>query len=158
LAIDFEKLRPKFQKAAKDMPFREGWDWCELSPEEADVFKVDPDRWTLMLTAYDCFAGLMGASDNDWYDMREPDIDTSSGYFDPRKFNAEDFMTFGKEMGLTHREAFTVWHKVEWWQMRNGVMVFKDERELQEQREAMREPVKSIKSAGFDDMDDGIPI
>jgi hypothetical protein len=152
MAIDFEKLRPRFEAAAAAQPLFKGWDWCDLSDEEAEVFEIDPERWPLMLTAYDCFSGLMGASDNDWYDMKDEDIGDTIDGFDPAKFNVEDFMVFGKEMGLTHREAFTVWRKVEWWQMRNGVMVFKDERVEPGRKD------RPDNAPGFDDMDDGIPI
>lgn len=122
MTLDIEKIRPAFQKAVEKQQLFHGWDWHELSDEETAVFEIDPDRWPMMLTAYDCFSGLTGASHNDWY---EP----GSGKFDPEKFNVQDFMAFGKELGLTRREAFTVWRKVEWWKVRNGVMLFKDEQE-----------------------------
>lgn len=121
MAINIEKVRAQYEKAVGKQPFSRGLDWNELSLEEEYVFDIEPERWRAMLVAYDCYSGITGQCHNDWYDPE---------YSDPSaEFSREAFLVFAKELGLTYREAFAVWAKVEWWEIRTNLTFFKDEQE-----------------------------
>ena len=107
-----------------------GQDWFHLTPEEQLVFDIDPARFPRMITAwsrYEIFMGLLedgGFSEETKRErQRHPEI-VRKGVC------VGGFQLFAKEYAdLTFREADAMYCKYEFWQVRNGVIVYRDEPE-----------------------------
>jgi hypothetical protein len=131
-----------------------GPDWWQLSEAEEYVFDIEADRFPLMimtLHAYEAFTETSEGAPMDmkheamWKALRaaRPDIIAKGLCF-------EGFWAFVTDYGeIRQREAWQIFIKNEFWQLRLGVTVFSDD-------EADPEPGNKRQSPG--DMDDDIPF
>jgi hypothetical protein len=107
-----------------------GWEWWQLSPEEESVFRIDRGRFPRMMAALEAYQALVGVFWHGHVGFRDQDIEEAKAHFkfDPDDYAVEDFKRFAKEYaGLTHREAWQVWCKYEFYDARAGHLVFPDE-------------------------------
>lgn len=118
----------------------EGSDWWQLSPEEAAVFVIDPERWPELVAVWQAFEFFSGRTDG-WNDedieRDYPDIDEvmqAAREAHPEWVrrdtggNHEAFLRFAQHFGgVSHREAHALFWKMDFWEVRGGVTWFADE-------------------------------
>lgn len=116
----------------------QGWDWWQLSPQEAETFGIDPQRWAELLPVWQAFEFLIGRTDG-WNDPHiedaYPDLNMVMQAARDRhpewvslNPTAQTFMRFAQHYaGVRLREAKAVFGKMECWAVRMGVQSFADE-------------------------------
>lgn len=132
MGMDFRADTQLEIRMANERPpeYYRGTSWWQLTPEEELVFAIDRARFPRMITAwsrYEIFMGLLEDGGFNEETKRErklhPDIVRKG-------VSIDGFMHFAKEYAdVTFREAHAMYSKHEFWQVRNGIPVYKDEPE-----------------------------
>ncbi len=139
-------LKKELERAADDYasnPVRyNGPDWWQLSDEEAFVFDINPDRWPVLMTLYHFYQSLVGVTDgfsieeeNDWElaELEALKDATRTAHpewgISPETRSVTGFQAFAKHYApeLPFRESHACWDKMFWWDVRGGVMIYRDE-------------------------------
>lgn len=135
VVMGIEALREEFERkvtaAEKRGASFVGRDWYQYSQSEAEVFQIDAARWPRMIEAYDCYMHMKDIVDHA-YDRSLLEAArlqfTSWEAVDGKPVMAiAEFVDFAASVcGLTHREANSVFYKSDWWNIRNGLVEFRD--------------------------------
>ncbi|CCH05721.1 TPA: hypothetical protein N2C61_006455 [Pseudomonas aeruginosa] len=116
----------------------DGWDWWQLSPQEAEVFGITAARWAELLPVWQAFEFLIQRTDgwNDPYIERTyPNVNTIMQATRDRhpewvslNAAARSFMEFARDYAdMRPREAMAMYAKMDFWAVRVGVYVFTNE-------------------------------
>lgn len=108
-----------------------GYDWFNVTGEEIEVFEIDTERLPAMLTAWSlflCMIDVLGLGKSTFTreaieEERKQWPDLRMQYVDEVIFSA--FAT--KRVRITQREAHAIYHKIDFWQVRNGIVKFSDQ-------------------------------
>ncbi len=116
----------------------QGWDWWQLSPQEAATFDIDQQRWAELLPVWQAFEFFIGRTDG-WND---PHIESAYPHLNTVMQAARDqhpewvslnaavqsFRDFARSYAdVRLREAMTIFAKMDFWAVRTGVYAFPDE-------------------------------
>jgi hypothetical protein len=109
--------------------FQDGWDWYQLSDEEAMVFGIDPDRWPVMWNTYFYYQAIKDiCTDGVDRNLLDQARREHPEWKPDRHMWTTEFMDFAKEMaGMTSREANAVFEKMSWFEIRNRLVAFDDD-------------------------------
>ena len=126
LEEDIEKA-VKAWEASVDQRSQEGHDWFQLMQSEEEVFDIETARWARMMAAWECYEGLIDIVEPQKFDKAT--IAAERKKWPKLKLHVSDVSTFTDfavaRAGLTTQEAWAVFYKVLFWQIRNG-LVFRD--------------------------------
>ena len=117
-----------------------GGDWCELQEEEEAVFEIDRDRWPAMVVAYEGYEIFKGLRDSGSLDRHPGALDQARAdhpeWCAKASYGVEEFSNFAKEYaGLTHRESYAVYFKMQFSDSRCGLMLYRDEQETLDKKD-----------------------
>lgn len=113
---------------------RSGTEYAVLSPEEIEVFGIEPERYAAMVALYEAYEAVKNICDMGSYDpamcgaMRQ-----EIGLNDNARITVEEMQALGQVVGVTYREAFAMFYKVHFAEIRSGLFRFKDESATPEQ-------------------------
>lgn len=129
-----QALIAEMQETMRRNPSRyRGDDWDRLLDEEIEILEIDPERFPHMLTAWCCYETLLGIVDAEAFGFDAALIEEERKRRPQLKPLVVDFMEFralAKEIaGLSNREANAIFYKIEFWQVRNGLIRFADEKD-----------------------------
>ena len=91
---------------------RTGTEYAALTPAEIEVFEIRPERYAAMVALFEAYEAVKNICDIGTYSadlcaaMRE---------------------ALGQVVGVTYREAFAMFYKVHFAEIRSGLFRFKDE-------------------------------
>jgi hypothetical protein len=127
IEADIADSEAKLRANAK---FYHGADWWHLSEEEEHVFGIVRDRWPRLMTVWMAYEVVIGLADYGEFNFTDKEVadgrwrcGLSCGH------SLKEFGTFGKEYGgLSYREAKAVYEKMQFWNIRNGITSYGDEK------------------------------
>lgn len=133
------EFRTAFQRSVATWQgiFDEGQDgtaYAHITPEEIEVFGIQPERYAAMVALYEAYEAVKNICDMGSYDpelcakMRQ-----EIGLEDNALITVEEMQALGQLVGVTYREAFAMFYKVHFAEIRSGLIRFKDESATQEQ-------------------------
>lgn len=112
---------------------RSGTEYAALSSEEIEVFGIRRERYAAMVALYEAYEAVKNICDMGSYDlslcaaMREA-LDLK----DDARITVEEMQALGQVVGVTYHEAFAMFYKVHFSEIRSGLIRFKDEGKAQE--------------------------
>ena len=132
------RSRLHYMSSTKDW---DGWDWWQLSPEEAEVFGLQRERWAELVPVWQAFEFFMGRTDG-WNDEEiecdypELHVVMQAAREAHPPWAGQDagdnriiFMRFAEHFaGVAHREAHAIFAKMDFWAARTGVAWYADEK------------------------------
>ena len=99
-------------------------DWYQLTQAEEEVFDIESWRWPRMLTAWAFYEDLIDIADQPHFD--EVLVKAERKNWPKLRLRVTEEGVFADfavaKAGLTRKEAHTIFHKVEFWQVRSGLM------------------------------------
>ena len=109
-----------------------GSDWCELRPEEEFVFAIDPARFPRMVAAWSLYEVFMDLVDAEVFALEPAAVEherkNRPDIFD-QGISTAGFQQFAQAYaGMTFREAHAMFAKHDFWQNRQGITNYSDER------------------------------
>lgn len=115
-----------------------GWDWWQLSAEEAAVFDLEPQRWAELVPVWQAFEFFIGRTDGWNDDEIEQDYPNLEAVIKVVRAQHPDwvnlaapvqtFMLFAKRFAnASHREAKAMFAKMDFWAVRAGFTQYADE-------------------------------
>jgi hypothetical protein len=123
-------LHDEIEKAVKswektlDRRSQEGDDWYQLTQAEEEVFDIESWRWARMLTAWEFYEDLIDIADPPHFD--EVLVKAERKNWPKLRLRVTEEGVFADfavaKAGLTRKEAHAIFHKVEFWQVRSGLM------------------------------------
>lgn len=156
-----DHIRRSIESGNHNYAEEHGHDWFNLTPEEAAVFQLSLDELPSLVALWESYEAvcdicnpmdipefiLAGVrTENPWLHANEQ----------LRLIGFEDFENFGKLFGFPFRSCHAWYFKYEFWQIRAGIVTYKDEREA---AKIERDHVTSRKAAlPPHDLDDDIPF
>jgi hypothetical protein len=103
---------------------REGRDWYQLTPAEQEVFDIQRERWPRMLAAWELYEDLIDIVDEGHFS--EALIVAERKNWPKLRLQVTDVRVFMDiavaRCSLTEKEAHAMFYKMEFWQVRNGLM------------------------------------
>lgn len=111
---------------------RYGTEYAIITPEEVVVFGIQPERYAAMVALYEAYEAVKNICDMGSYDlslcaaMRDA-LDLE----DNTRITVEEIQALGKVVGVTYREAFAMFYKVHFAEIRSGLIRFKDESSIE---------------------------
>lgn len=107
---------------------RSGTEYAALSSEEIEVFGIRRERYAAMVALYEAYEAVKNICDMGTYDlalcaaMRDA-LDLE----DDARITVEEIQALGQLVGVTYREAFAMFYKVHFAEIRSGAIGYKDE-------------------------------
>lgn len=113
---------------------RTGTEYAALSPEEIEVFGIRTERYAAMAALYEAYEAVKNICDMGSYDPELcASMRTTLNIEDNARITVEEMQALGQVVGVTYREAFAMFYKVHFAEIRSGLIRFKDETETQDQ-------------------------
>ena len=131
-----DQLEYKIARAERpDIPRHyRGGDWYQLTDEEEAVFAIDRARFPRMITVWECYQAFKRIVNDAGFDsaLIEQARQQHPEWCDPGlprpDVSANEFVNFAKAYdALTVREAYAIYAKYEFWEVRHGVVHYRDE-------------------------------
>lgn len=110
-----------------------GTEFAIITPAEREVFGIHPKRYAAMVALYEAYEAVKDICDMGSYDlglcaaMRD-----ALELKDNARITIEEMQALGQVVGVTYREAFAMFYKVHFAEIRSGLICFKDEPETEE--------------------------
>lgn len=107
---------------------REGTEYAIITPEEREVFGIQPARYAAMVALFEAYEAVKNICDMGSYEadlcaaMRDA-LDLK----DDSHISVEEMQALGQVVGVTYREAFAMFYKVHFAEIRSGQLRYKDE-------------------------------
>ncbi len=107
---------------------RTGTEYAVITPEEREVFGIQPKRYAAMVALFEAYEAVKNICDMGSYEadlcaaMRDA-LDLE----DDTRITVEEMQALGQVVGVTYREAFAMFYKVHFWEIRSGQIRYKDE-------------------------------
>lgn len=107
---------------------RAGTEYAIITPEEREVFGIQPTRYAAMVALFEAYEAVKNICDMGSYDlglcaaMRDT-LDLQ----DDARVTVEEMQALGQVVGVSYREAFAMFYKVHFWEIRSGQLRYKDE-------------------------------
>lgn len=107
---------------------RTGTEYAALTPAEIEVFEIRPERYAAMVALFEAYEAVKNICDMGTYStdlcaaMHE-----ALGLEDNARISVEEMQALGEVVGVTYREAFAMFYKVHFAEIRSGLFRFKDE-------------------------------
>lgn len=107
---------------------RTGTEYAVITPEERKVFGIRPERYAAMVALFEAYEAVknicdMGSYDADLCAAMRLELDLK----DDSHISVEEMQALGKIVGVSYREAFAMFYKVHFWEIRSGQLRYKDE-------------------------------
>jgi len=130
--IEFEK-RVKFWRATF-AEGRIGTEHAELTAAEIEVFEIAPERYPRMLALWEAYEDIKGICDMGAYGESMLVAIVSALGLQPRadasqrpRVSVEEFQKLGEVVGVSYRDAFAMFYKLEFWYRRARLVTYADE-------------------------------
>jgi|TARA_R110000744_G_C19371224_1_gene562648 hypothetical protein len=107
---------------------RTGTEYAIITPEEREVFGIQPARYAAMVALFEAYEAVKNICDMGNYEadlcaaMRDA-LDLE----DNARITVEEMQALGQVVGVSYREAFAMFYKVHFWEIRSGQLRYKDE-------------------------------
>lgn len=107
---------------------RAGTEYAIITPEEREVFGIQPARYASMVALFEAYEAVKNICDMGSYEadlcaaMRDAlDFENNA------RITVEEMQALGQVVGVSYREAFAMFYKVHFWEIRSGQIRYKDE-------------------------------
>lgn len=107
---------------------RYGTEYAIITPEERVVFGIQSERYAAMVALFEAYEAVKDICDMGSYDpslcaaMRDA-LDLK----DNAHISVEEMQALGQVVGVSYREAFAMFYKVHFAEIRSGLIRYKDE-------------------------------
>lgn len=107
---------------------RSGTEYAVITPEEREVFGIRPERYAAMVALFEAYEAVkdicdMGSYSADLCAAMRDTLDLE----DNTRITVEEMQALGQIVGVTYRDAFAMFYKVHFAEIRSGLIRFKDE-------------------------------
>lgn len=128
-------LRDQFEAFIAETEADSGWligpDWWQITPEEAHIFQIDMHRFDRIVTAHHAYEAVKDAVHS--CIGEEPLLEqarTKHPEWCKPEHTLDDFGAFAVAFGgITWREAYAIYYRQQFWEVRLGVWRYPDEPE-----------------------------
>lgn len=114
-------------QAILDDPSKGTW-YSDLSREEIEVFTIERARFPAMVALFEAYEAVKNICDMETY---APDLCAAMrdalDLQDNGRLSVEEMQALGQVVGVTYREAFAMFYKVHFTEIRSGQIRYKDE-------------------------------
>jgi hypothetical protein len=128
-----DKLQPLCEKALADNEdsYR-GSDWFHLSDDEETVFAIDRRRYPVLVVAWQAYEAFCGLIDPEVAGLDDESIEGERAQY-PELFVDGEISDSGFQKlaaawcGVSNREAHAMYCKTDFWNIRGGIVHYRDE-------------------------------
>tara|TARA_R110002124_G_scaffold211838_1_gene378070 strand:+ start:4131 stop:4541 length:411 start_codon:yes stop_codon:yes gene_type:complete len=107
---------------------RTGTEYASITPEEREVFGIQSERYAAMAALYEAYEAVKNICDMGSYDLELcAAMRDALDLEDNARITVEEMQALGQVVGVSYREAFAMFYKVHFAEIRSGLIRFKDE-------------------------------
>lgn len=110
-----------------------GDNWCDVSSAEQEVFRLSPETVARVVSVFDAYLALADIAQNDLHrTLLCRAARKAYPWIAQGSTDSETFIRFAGLFGVSNRQAAAFFWKHEFWQVRQGLVVYADEDEDEE--------------------------
>lgn len=130
MTVATEKARIEYEITEPyDLNRYRGWDWWQLSDEEAEVFHLALEDMPALVEVHQLYYDVIDITST-IEEERAESLRAELPWLTKDSVVLGDWLRFAKLFDISNRSASAFWSKYEYWEVRQGLVRFTDEKEL----------------------------